>query len=278
MKLALKDTWAKEAQDLPNMNGASQLEEFENVFNCYRQTIELAAHTVAVDFKSFAVTFERAYKDARQERAPTTPYLNVLQVFGLETRELRHSDALAWFLREDGEHEQGDLFMRTFLNELLKPFGLIMQSPIAPYTVGREKSYKAKKQPCDSGEARDDERRRSVDVVAHARGKFAIFIENKVNAGEQDNQFSDLEDFLYKFSIENSIPENKRFAVFLTDTTDKKPKTGSGKQDTTIVRRNVKRTELFGWFGAALQNSPVKSPLLIQFLDNYLHAIKQLSE
>ena len=127
------------------MNETGQREEFESVFNSYRDCIALAAQGVAEDFGHVFEDFGREYSSARQQRISTTPHLSVLQVFGLTTRELRHSDALAWFLREDAEHEQGDLFMRA----LLKMVGVEAPQQIN-YTVEREKHGR-------------------IDVAAHAR-------------------------------------------------------------------------------------------------------------
>src|SRR5580765_5523160 len=101
---------AEGAASFRSMNETGQREEFESVFNSYRDCIALAAQGVAEDFGHVFEDFGREYSSARQQRISTTPHLSVLQVFGLTTRELRHSDALAWFLREDAEHEQGDLF------------------------------------------------------------------------------------------------------------------------------------------------------------------------
>src|SRR5439155_17670311 len=139
------------------------------------------------------------------------------RVFGLTTRELCHSDALAWFLREDAEHEQGDLFMRA----LLKRVGVGIPKEMN-YTVEREQHGR-------------------IDVAAHAAGAFALFIENKIrDRKERENQFSDLLDSLVKFSNKNGIPERCRVAIFLTDDS-RPPDTAPKSRVANVISRNLSR-------------------------------------
>ena len=229
------------------MNGACLRKEFESAFDSYEQSIASAAGSVATDFNRFFDSFRYEDRLARAQRRRTTPNLSVLRVFGLTTRELRHSDALAWFLREDAEHEQGDLFMRT----LLELVGLSKPSRLGDYTVDREKPEK-------------------VDIAAHKPGKFAVFIENKIqDRQEEERQFERLVGSMVKFSQKNKIPEDAQFPVFLTD--DGRPPVTASE-----LSRNITRVELFGAFAKALDAAPAKSPLLSQLLDNYLREIKRL--
>lgn len=62
-------------------------------------------------FKELFRQFGAAFKESRDRRVDSTPYLDVLQVFGVKTEdELRHSRVLSWFLDANAEHEQGATF------------------------------------------------------------------------------------------------------------------------------------------------------------------------
>lgn len=231
-------------------SGASQRNDFEELFAGYEQSITFAAQSVAKDFNHFFKGFDIEYSRARKQRVSTTPNLSVLRVFGLTTRELRHSDALAWFLREDGEHEQGDLFLRA----LLKIVEVNIPQQIN-YAIEREKYGR-------------------TDISAHAANNFAVFIENKIRDREEEpRQFERLVESLTKFSETKGIPEHARVAVFLTDdgrAPDTAPKSSK------VIMRNMSRVELFGAFSDALQMTTAKSPLLDQLLANYIREIRWL--
>jgi hypothetical protein len=234
------------------MKDASQLKEFEHCFSEYEQSVAIVAQGVASDFSSFFEDFRLQDLSARKQRVLDTPHLSVLRVFGLERRELRHSDALAWFLREDSEHEQGDLFMHT----LLEYVGLRETRPLPPYTVDREKPE-------------------HVDIATYSAERFAVFIENKIqDRAEEPRQFEGLVDALVKLSDKKRIPQQKRTAIFLTDD-GRPPDTGPKPSEVKVAMRNVRRCDLFEAFAEALHARPT-SPLLDNLLKNYLSEIKQL--
>lgn len=204
--------------------------------------------------------FDVAFKASREHRALSTPRLNILDVFGLKTRELCHSRAIAWFLSETATHEQGSLF----LNRLLRLCGL-SDASYEGYTVQRGKSDKV------------NGRAIFVDVVAYKLGAFAVFIENKVEHHEREKQFEDLQTSLVKFSTtQNNIPNSHRIAVFLTDhrgrptTAHKKPPAGF----LAANLRPISRLTLFQEFRDALADPTVKkSNLLSMFLEAYIESI-----
>jgi len=216
--------------------------------------VDAACADSDTSMSQFFVSFEKAFHASRSERALTTPHLNVLKAFGLEFAELRHSAVLAWFLSPDSEHEQGVLFV----NALLEWFQV---SPLKNerYTVLRERHHR-------------------IDVAAYAAGDFAIFIENKVRHHEREKQVSDMIDSMLEVSQENGIPDDRRFAVFLTDT-GAAPVTGPPKNPAGFLNSNLKsarRVELFERFRVALVARTRYSPLLLNFLDSYLGAIRRL--
>ena len=196
--------------------------------------------------------FKHAFNDARKDRAADTPFLNILDVFGLKTRELCHSRVVEWFLKEDASHEQGGIFMDC----LLRRWGMPCV-PCTGYKVQREKPGR-------------------VDVAAYKRGAFAVFIENKVQHHERDEQVADLQKELIKLSSAENIPEPHRIAVFLTD--DGRPPTTAHPEFLPgfLVGNlySISRLDLFKEFQSALAASAIKgSKLLTIFLDAYIEAV-----
>jgi hypothetical protein len=215
---------------------------------------------VAADFERLFAEFDRQYSLAQPQRRKTTPNLSVLRVFGLETREHPHSDVLAWFLRKNAEHEQGDLFMHTLL-QLCDPS---IESPLGEYIVEREKDYGITPKTI-------------IDVTAYKRGEFSVFIENKIQGRKDEpKQFERLVKSLIKVSAENKIGENLQFAIYLTDNGRRPDEPIAQELEKKVKPRYMRRVELFDAFDKALRAAPEKSSLLSQLLDNYLREIKRL--
>jgi len=109
-------------------------------------------------------------------------------------------------------------------------------------------------------------------------GEFAVFVENKVRHFEREEQVSDMVKSLVRRSKELDIPPRRRFALFLTDT-GAEPVTGPAEDTAEFPKRNLQsrsRVALFEDLRAALVAQPVYSPLLLQFLDSYLHNIRRV--
>jgi hypothetical protein len=131
---------------------------------------------------------------------------NVLRTMRLTTKELCHSDVLAWLLdhRLDGfgTHAQGNCGFRFFL----KALGLPLEFAKHDYRVAREVSGK-------------DSR---LDIVIEAEGKFVIGVENKVTSheilgfeGERDQTEREWADLLRR-SENLHVPRGGIKAFFLT--------------------------------------------------------------
>lgn len=208
----------------------------------------------SLELSRFFDRFEQDYAQARSTRAAATPHLDVLGIFGLQFAELRHSDVLAWFLDPHAEHEQGALFA----DALLELAGC-KRVPSERYSVKRERHDR-------------------TDVAFYAGPHFAVFIENKVRHFERDKQVSEMVDSLVRLSHDLSIPRERRFAIFLTDA-GAQPITGPTGDSSEFLMKNLKalrRIEIFEAFRAALAESAVYSPLLMNFVESYLGAIRRL--
>lgn len=223
------------------------VDAFQSAFHRFRE----AKAKRLEGWRSLFSAFGIAFKAARKDRAAETPRLNTLDVFGLKTRELCHSRVVEWFLKEDESHEQGSLFMECLLAECGFPyFGC------TGYIVKREKPDR-------------------VDVAAHKRGAFAVFIENKVEHHERLKQVADLQESLVRFSAPLNIPESHRIAVFLTDD-GRRPTTAHEQPLSGFLAGNLRpisRLTLFLAFKEALAARTIKSLRLTSFLEDYVVAI-----
>jgi hypothetical protein len=131
---------------------------------------------------------------------------NILRTMRLTTRELCHSDILAWLLDHRltgfGTHAQGRLGFRLFLQALDLP----RTFADSDYRVARELSGKKAR----------------LDIVIEAEGHFIIGIENKVGSQEilgfedgedqTDREWEDLRDRATKLRV----PPSGIKALFLT--------------------------------------------------------------
>jgi hypothetical protein len=108
--------------------------------------------------------FKMAQNQGKKLQATTADDFNLLDTLQVAGEEIRHSMLLAWLLRREDTHAQGNLGFRMFLQE----FGLSSKYAKAQYRVSREK--------------RGSVSRIDVEVAAH--GKFVIHIENKIYSEE----------------------------------------------------------------------------------------------
>ncbi len=224
---------------MATISASSSAAEFRAIFKKFREAHNAPTQrATATEFKRVFEEFKRADAKSRSTRAATTPRLNVLDAFGLARWELSHSAILAWFLREDAEHEQGPLFVRALLDMLNIPL------PTATgYTVQREKPDR-------------------VDVSVSLRGQFAVFFENKVDAKERPLQVADLIESLRRTGLSLSIPQENLVAVFLTD--DRRAPTPAGADQSGVPVWARSRLEIFSAFsdGATKTRSVMWTPSL----------------
>lgn len=104
-------------------------------------------------------------------------FFNLFHVLGIERKETRHSAFLAELLNPQGTHGQQDRFLRLFIQQL--PFLREIQwdTPNA-YAIIEEVIPQNDNKPQETGR---------MDIVIHC-GNDAIIIENKIDAGDQEEQ------------------------------------------------------------------------------------------
>jgi hypothetical protein len=232
---------------------SSQASEEARLFQTVIEAFAVAGVEDSKKWPSIISGFEVAFEQSRIDRSAYTPYLNILDVFGIKLRELRHSSVVEWFLKEDAEHEQGALF----LNALAAHLGET-NADFTKYHTQREKPD-------------------NVDIAAYKRDEFAIFIENKVKSGERPEQMTKLINALVKHGTKQNIGVDRRFAILLTESGGE-AKTAPSVMPNGFNRNNLRemdRLTLFNVFSAALENVKAshKSLLLVAFLGNYIETI-----
>ena len=116
-------------------------------------------------------------KQEREEHRKRGEYFNVFRILNLESNETRtHSAFIAELLNPKGSHGVGDTFLKAFLSILELDnfdFDAVFADVQVEYHIGFKNEENT-----DGGR---------IDILVASRNK-AILIENKIYAGDQENQ------------------------------------------------------------------------------------------
>ncbi len=123
---------------------------------------------------------------------------NYLEILGVSTKELQHSNFLAWFLNSTTSHNTGSFFLKNFINLL---------------SIRSENKIKINLSNLENTEILREFN--NIDIlIVNKDLKFTICIENKINAGKTgENQL------LKYYEIVETIwsdEEHKNYYVYLT--------------------------------------------------------------
>jgi len=146
---------------------------------------------------------------------------NVFSLFGVETDEVRHSRFLAWLLDATSDHGQGNVFLRSFVESC--------RLNIAPNDLDR---YRVQTE--FSGVES------IVDVMVCHRGKFLIYLENKVFAQEGPDQIDREFRDMCRLGSALRIPREQMFAIFLTPD-GRRPTSGDATRWRTLSYNKIAR-------------------------------------
>lgn len=126
---------------------------------------------------------------------------NIFESLGVRRQELRHSDFLAFLLDPRQTHGLGDAFAKRLLQRLLRH--------------GRVTPVRFSAVDLDAWDLTDLVVRREwegIDILlVNERRKFAVVIENKIDAGEHDDQLS-----RYLSAVHRVWPKYQALGLFLT--------------------------------------------------------------
>lgn len=186
----------------------------------------------------------------RQSRRQTAQRFNIFETLGMSDDELLHSRFLAFLLDPDARHDQGALFLRSFLSRFRLVTDLTRVCDESPsITVHTEF-------PVAEGR---------LDVIVFM-DTAAICIENKIWSAEQKKQIARYQKYLasLKGSLEKAI-------VFLTPD-GRAPQSGtSGAQ--TVCIRPISYAQLADWLMSLQEALP---PPLLPTIAMYAELCRQI--
>lgn len=158
---------------------------------------------MTLDYQKFLDDIKTVYDKhavVQKERFENGDAFNVFNILGLQTKEVRtHSAFIADLLDPHGSHGQKDKFLKLFLSEMNIPENLDTKNA----KVTKEKSIgRIDWQKLTGGQ---------IDIVVEFRNpKFAIIIENKIDATDQSAQL-----IRYKNFAEKDYPDT-HIILYLT--------------------------------------------------------------
>jgi hypothetical protein len=124
---------------------------------------------------------------------------NIFEAVGMVRQEIRHSHFLAFLLNPSASHKLRDIFLKTFLKQLLLEADNATVSPIE----------------IDVATLTDTKVRRewkNIDILLVSPGSQTVCaIENKVDSGEHSNQLQ-----RYRQIVQQEFPNYRQIFVFLT--------------------------------------------------------------
>ncbi|MEO9477259.1 MAG: PD-(D/E)XK nuclease family protein [Cyclobacteriaceae bacterium] len=121
---------------------------------------------------------------------------NIFRILKIESREIRHSNMLAWLMNPNGSHGLNDQFLFRFLqclflDERAKGVSILDIGDVANDTVEVRREWK------------------NIDILIISSG-YVICIENKVWSSESKHQLKK-----YKNIVDKAFPKHKRLYVYL---------------------------------------------------------------
>lgn len=178
---------------------------------------------------------------------------NVFQILGLSSDELSHSSFLATMLNPKGSHEQGELFLELFLEEIK-----INEFTAKNSTVETEKFIGEIDPNFENGGRIDI-------VITESNPNKQIFIENKIYAGDQEKQ-------LFRYSKNNKNAVLIYLTLYGTDASE----ASLGKLKPEDYLRVSYRENILNWLEKCKKES-AGFPLLRETISQYIFLIKKLT-
>ena len=184
---------------------SSSVARYQRFFGAYQQVKQGAADAYRSKIAQFMGQVAPFVQRQKEVRRQTAARFNLFEALGLVRNEQYQSRFLAFLLDPTESHDQGDLFLRTFLEQIQLPAGLPqrldgtvvkLESVVATY--GR------------------------VDIVITLPDRRIIVIENKVDASEGEEQIARYQAWLRR---KPQPTHGQHLLVFLTPE-GREPQTG----------------------------------------------------
>jgi len=201
-------------------------------------------------------------------RTQEMPDFNVFNMLGIARREVVATAMWKNLLDPNGSHEQGDLFLRPFL-ELLDDKLKWMEADFHAYASLSMGSWiSSAEEFVRKVQERDKDGR--VDVyLKHLNDYSAIAIEYKIDASDQERQVSRYSDHLKKCKFKQS------HVVYITTTGYKPSRSSLGKMDENEVVCVSIKYELVPMLNGIIESNNKIPNMLRSFIKNYIEVAIQ---
>lgn len=190
-------------------------------------------------------------KIKRQDSAQRGEQFNIFHICGIEHYETSHSTILAGILNPNGNHGQGDTFLKAFLESVSNPIWL---SEFDTKTASVKTEY-------DTSNGR-------IDILITNDKNQAIIIENKIYAPDQPKQLIRYDKFAQK-----TFHKGNYAILYLTLWGDEASKESAEGVTYQCISH---RTTILKWLDKCMQLS-VQRPLIRETLIQYSNLIKELT-
>lgn len=190
-------------------------------------------------------------KIKRQDSAQRGEQFNIFHICGIEHYETSHSTILAGILNPNGNHGQGDTFLKAFLESVSNPIWL---SEFDTKTASVKTEY-------DTSNGR-------IDILITNDKNQAIIIENKIYAPDQPKQLIRYDKFAQK-----TFHKGNYAILYLTLWGDEASKESAEGVTYQCISY---RTTILKWLDKCMQLS-VQRPLIRETLIQYSKLIKELT-
>ncbi len=195
----------------------------------------------------------------REEKRKRGECFNVFNTIGLWSEEVRlHSAFLAELLNPKGSHGMGDAYLKHFFLMLGENEDFVTSTKVNPDIVERSIGCKT------------DEEGGRIDIIIED-GTNAIIIENKIYAGDQENQLLRYDNYGRKFQGIYRL-----LYLTLYGNVPSEESTGGKLGEDAYICISYER-HIINWLYECVKLSYDK-PLVRETIKQYIHLLKQLTK
>lgn len=219
-----------------------------------------------VEFFKKAAEIVRKHED--QERKNGNGF-NIFETLNLTTDEVRMSSLIAEFLNPHGSHKQGEKYLEQFLEMLYEKSPVFVKDNFTkeeilsnPH-VQIEQSHKI------------DDKGSRIDIVIE-NDKCAIIIENKINAGDQDNQLwrywkakEKKKVMLVYLTLEGNYPDQESNTLKSTN--------GESSLNESQIMCLSYRFDILDWLSKCLDKSMATPPHIGVIIDHMVQNLRKIT-
>jgi hypothetical protein len=237
--------------------GINQLEQFFSRWrNEFPDNQRVEAQSFILRSKSFLDTFIKVKEQQETISLTVAPAFNIFHLMKVTRNEISNSAFIANLLDPSGTHGQGTLFVLAFLRYFIDKYHLHLQveagEDLSHWKVHTEQTFAGGR--CD------------IVIMNASQGILAV-IENKVDAGEQDDQLLRYNNWMQSEPHLMEYPQ--QFLFFLTTTGYKSGTLREDKYFTLSYRQDI-----CNWLQRTLPE--IQAPGVKEVVQQYIYAISHL--